>query len=307
MARFSMSTAERLKGIAMFVAVANAGSFTAAAERLNLSSSAVSKGIARLENRLGTRLFERTTRSLALTESGAAYYSVCTRVIGDLEEAETALAAQRAEPSGTLRIDLPTSYGRLHVMPQILAFVDQHPKLRAHISFTDRFVDLLEEGVDLTVRIGSVDVWPSALNHRCLGTERVIRCASPAYLAQHGTPHSIEDLAQHACVLYGKADGGISPWFFADGAGKTQSRQISGRIVVGNAEAMVSAVMADSGIAQFATWLIKEQLQNGELVEVLPDLATEGLTLYLAWPRSREMLPKVHGLVELLSSVLTVS
>lgn len=302
-----MSTTERLKGIAMFVAVANAGSFTGAAERLNLSNSAVSKGIARLEERLGTRLFERTTRSLALTEAGTTYYSVCTRVLGDLEDAETELAAQRAEPSGNLRIDLPTSYGRLHVMPLILAFVEHYPNLRAHISFTDRFVDLLEERIDLSVRLGGPDAWPGALNHRGLGTERVIFCASPAYLAQRGRPRSIEDLAEHACVLYGKADGSSSPWFFADGAGKTLSRPIAGRIVVGNAEALVSAVMAGSGIAQFATWLIKEQLHNGELVEILPDFATQGLTLYLAWPRSRETLPKVHGLVEQLSAVLSIN
>ncbi|MEB0041305.1 LysR family transcriptional regulator [Pseudomonas sp. MH10] len=301
-----MSTTERLKGIAMFVGVANAGSFTAAAERLNLSNSAVSKGIARLEGRLGTRLFERTTRRLALTEAGASYYSVCTRVLADLEEAETELDAQRAEPSGNLRIDLPTSYGRLHVMPLILAFVEGYPNLRAHLSFTDRFVDLLEERIDLSVRIGGADAWPAALNHCCLGTERVTRCASPAYLEKRGRPQTIEDLAEHACVLYGKADGSSSPWFFADGAGKTQSRPIPGRIVVGNAEALVSAVMAGSGIAQFATWLVKEQLRNGELVEVLPDLATDGLPLYLAWPRSRETLPKVHRLIERLSAALTI-
>ncbi|WP_397451810.1 LysR substrate-binding domain-containing protein [Pseudomonas sp. NA-150] len=299
-----MSPTDRLKGIATFVSVANAGSFTAAAERLYLSNSAVSKSVARLENRLGMRLFERTTRSLALTEAGATYYGVCTRILEDLEDAETVLAAQRAEPSGTLRIDLPTSYGRLQVLPLILAFAAQHPKLRPNVSFTDRFVDLLEEGIDLAVRIGGQDIWPAAVGHRCLGQECLVFCAAPDYLARHGTPTTTEALADHASVLYGKADGSVSPWLFAEGV--EQSPPGATRMVLGNGEAQMAAVCAGYGIAQLATWLIKEQLQRGELVVILPHLATQGLTLYLAWPRSRESLPKVHTLVAQLSAVLTV-
>ncbi|MGV8920031.1 MAG: LysR family transcriptional regulator [Pseudomonas sp.] len=299
-----MSPTDRLKGLATFVAVANAGSFTAAAERLNLTNSAVSKSVARLEGRLGMRLFERTTRSLALTEAGATYYGVCTRILEDLEQAETVLAAQRAEPSGNLRIDLPTSYGRLQVLPVILAFAAEYPKLRPNVSFTDRFVDLLEEGIDLAVRIGGQDIWPAAVGHRCLGAERLVFCAAPDYLARQGIPTTTEELADHACVLYGKADGSVSPWLFSQDV--EQVLPGASRMVIGNGEAMVAAVSAGCGIAQLATWLINEQLQRGELVEVLPHLATKGLTLYLAWPRSREALPKVHALVEQLSAALTL-
>lgn len=299
-----MISADRLKGISTFVAVANAGSFTAAAERLNLTNSAVSKSVARLEGRLGMRLFERTTRSLALTEEGTAYYTVCTRILTELADAETALAAQRSEPVGHLRVDLPASFGRIHVLPLILEFAEQHPKLRPHVSFTDRFVDLIEEGIDVAVRIGGPAAWPSTLGHRYLGTERVIFCAAPLYLHRHGTPQNVDELADHACILYGRDHGSASPWVIVDATGQTQLRLMEGRIVVGNGEAQVAAVVAGSGVAQLATWLIKDQLQRGELVEILPHLATEGLDLHLAWPRNRETLPKVHQLVERLSAAL---
>lgn len=299
-----MISADRLKGISTFVAVANAGSFTAAAERLSLTNSAVSKSIARLEARLGMRLFERTTRSLALSEEGAAYYAVCTRILNELEDAETALASQRSEPAGHLRVDLPASFGRIHVLPLILAFADEHPKLRPHVSFTDRFVDLIEEGIDIAVRIGGPAAWPITLGHRYLGTERLIFCAAPLYLHRHGTPQTFDELAEHACILYGNASGSSSPWVIIDATGQTELRTVPGRIVVGNGEAQVAAVVAGSGVAQLATWLIKDQLQRGELVEILPHLATEGLDLHLAWPRKREALPKVHQMVERLCAVL---
>ncbi|WP_122846574.1 LysR family transcriptional regulator [Pseudomonas viridiflava] len=301
-----MLSTDRLKGIETFVAVANAGSFTAAAERLSLTNSAVSKSVARLESRLGMRLFERTTRSLALTEEGATYHAVCTRMLAELEEAETALAAQCSEPAGQLRIDLPATFGRLHVLPQILAFAESHPKLRPHVTFTDRFVDILEEGIDLAVRIGGPAIWPAGLAHRCLGTERVIFCAAPAYLQRHGMPRTFEDLVDHACILFGRGDGTVSPWLFVDAQGEPETRAVEARIVVGNGEAQVAAVTSACGIAQLATWLIKDQLQRGELVEILPHLATDGLSLHLAWPRSRESLPKVQGLVALLSGALRV-
>lgn len=299
-------SSDRLKGIATFVAVAGAGSFTAAAERLNLTNSAVSKSVARLEARLGMRLFERTTRSLSLTEEGKAYHGVCLRILADLEDAETALAAQRAEPAGQLRIDLPATFGRLHVLPLILDFADHYPKVRPRVTFTDRFVDILEEGIDLAVRIGGSQVWPAGLAHRSLGAERLVFCASPRYLARHGEPRSFGDLAGHACISYGRADGRVSPWLFTDEHGQVETRLVEPRLVIGNGEGQIAAVTRGAGIAQLATWLIKDKLESGELVQILPDLTTQGLTLHLAWPRSREALPKVHALVELLSQNLRV-
>ncbi|RYH35315.1 MAG: LysR family transcriptional regulator, partial [Alcaligenaceae bacterium] len=169
-----MNSSERLKGIDVFVAVVTAGSFTAAAERLNLTASAVGKSIARLEARLGTRLFERTTRKLELTDAGTAFHRVCVRVLEDIEAAERVLAADGIELSGRLRVDLPTTFGRRKVMGLLMAFATEHPALESHISFTDRFVDVVDEGIDLAVRIGGVDAWPANLGHRFLGKERLI-------------------------------------------------------------------------------------------------------------------------------------
>lgn len=301
-----MVPSERLKGIETFVATADAGSFTAAAEQLHLTSSAVSKSVARLEERLGTRLFERTTRRLALTDAGAAFYRTCVRVLADLGEAEAVLAAQRSEPVGRLRLDMPATFGRLRVWPLVLRIMQQHPHLHPHVSFTDRFVDLLDEGIDVGVRIGGPDHWPAAIGHRYLGSERLIFCASPDYLARNGAPASPAELSQHDAVLYGKADGTSSPWLIAHDARTVERRTMEGRIIVGNAEAQVAAVKAGYGIAQLATWLVCDETARGELVQVLPALATDGLPLNLVWPVGRQLLPKVGVVLERLTAELQI-
>lgn len=296
---------ERLKDIDFFVNVANAGSFTAAAERMNLTSSAVSKGIARLEKRLQIRLFERTTRRLALSDSGAAYYRTCLRVLGDIEEAELALHDELKEPCGKVRIDLPASFGRLHALPAVLAFAAEHPKLEPHITLSDRFVDLVEDGIDIVVRIGGPQTWAAGVEHRYLGSQRMVFCASPAYLARHGTPSTERELQVHGCVLYACTDGTTPALHFATGRqGSTQLKAVSGRLAIGDGEGQVIAVMAGHGIAQLPTWLVQRQLDEGSLVQVLPACTTEGLPIHLAWRRNRRHLPKVSALVDALTARL---
>ncbi|MES2533936.1 MAG: LysR family transcriptional regulator [Pseudomonadota bacterium] len=301
-----MVPSDRLKGIEAFVSTADAGSFTAAAERLNLTNSAVGKAVARLEARLATRLFDRTTRRLALTDAGAAFYRVCVRVLGELEAAEQVLAAEQLTPAGRLRIDLPATFGRLKVMPLLLAFTRQYPAVQPHVSFTDRFVDVVEEGIDVAVRIGGDDGWPANLGHRLLGVDHLIFCASPGYLAQRGTPSSVEELGGHDAVTYGRADGSASPWLIARGAGAVERLPVQGRIVLGNAEAQVAAVLAGHGIAQLATWLVDDALRDGSLVQILPDWATDGLPLHLVWQRNRQLLPKVDALLSFLGDGLSI-
>ncbi|MDY7579271.1 LysR family transcriptional regulator [Herbaspirillum sp. RTI4] len=303
-----MYSSERLKGIDVFVCVADLGSFTAAAEHMNLTSSAISKGIARLESRLQTRLFQRTTRRLSLTDAGTTFYRTCTAVLADLEEAESSMNAENAEPRGRVRIDLPASYGRLHALPVILRFVEDHALLMPHISFSDRFIDPVAEGIDIVVRIGGSDAWPRTLGHRHLGNERLIFCASPAYLKKHGEPLSEDDLEQHSCVVYGRGDGMVNPWHFSGAAqGDTERRVFPGRIAVGDGEGQVIAITAGHGIAQLPMWLVKRGLEDGSLVEVLPHLATEGLPMNLVWLNSRQALPKVRILLEELGRCLTPS
>ncbi|WP_454694341.1 LysR family transcriptional regulator [Achromobacter aegrifaciens] len=301
-----MIPSERLKGIEAFVTTADAGSFTAAADRLNLTASAVGKSVARLEARLRTRLFERSTRRLALTDAGSAYYRTCVRVLAELQEAEAVLAAQRQEPVGRLRVDLPATFGRRVALPLLLQFARRHPQLRPYMSFTDRFVDLAEEGIDVAVRIGGPQQWAPGLGHRYLGSERVIFCASPQYLARRGTPLTADDLAQHDAVAYGRADGEPPAWRIAQGAGPASLRPIDGVMALDSAEAQVDAVAAGFGIAQLATWLAADALRDGRVVEVLPQLATEGLPLYLVWPLSKQLLPKVDAVVEMLGESLSI-
>ncbi|RQU98804.1 LysR family transcriptional regulator [Burkholderia cenocepacia] len=297
---------ERLKGIIPFVCAADAGGFTAAAERLNLTSSAVSKSVARLERRLGVVLFERTTRSLTLTDEGRAFHETCTRILTELAEAEAVLAAQKREPIGTVRVALPASFGRLCVVPVLLRFSTQYPDVRPHLLFADRFVDLVEEGVDLAVRIGGPPDLPSSLRRRVLCRERLIFCAAPAYLEKNGTPQTIDDLQEHACVVYGRPDGTQSPWSYALADGQVGQCVVRPRIVAGDAEAQLAFVRAGLGIAQLATWLVRDDLKAGHLVSVLDETATDGLPLSLLWPVARQLTPKVHVLVQMLEAHLHI-
>ncbi|CAB3931760.1 LysR family transcriptional regulator [Achromobacter insolitus] len=301
-----MIPSERLKGIEAFVCVADAGSFTAAADRLSLTASAVGKSVARLEARLRTRLFERSTRRLALTDAGRAYYRTCVRVLAELQDAEAVLAAERQEPAGRLRVDLPATFGRRVALPLLLQFAQRHPQLRPQVSFTDRFVDLADEGIDVAVRIGGPQRWAPGLGHRYLGSERVVFCASPQYLARRGVPQTADDLMRHDAVAYGRADGEPASWRIFQGAGPVSLRPIEGVMVLDSAEAQVDAVAAGLGIAQLATWLAADALRDGRVVEILPQLATEGLPLYLLWPLSKQLLPKVDAVLEMLGESLRI-
>ena len=300
-----MYSSERLKGIDVFVTVAETGSFASAALRLNLTASAVSKGIARLEQRLGQRLFARTTRRLALTEAGVKFYRTCSGVLADLEESELALASERHEPHGRVRIDLPASYGRLHVLPLILSFLKEYPLLQPHISFSDRFIDPVHESIDIVVRIGGPDAWHPGLGHRFIGAQRMVFCAAASYLREHGTPMDEAALERHHCIAYGYTDGQVGAWYFGGRqSGDQERRVIHPRIAVGDGEGEVAATLAGHGIAQLPTWLVQTHLDEGRLVEVLPELATDGLPMNLVWLKTREALPKVSILLKYLGEHL---
>ncbi|MGR3885408.1 LysR substrate-binding domain-containing protein [Pseudomonas sp. 1152_12] len=299
-----MFSSERLKGIDVFVCVAECGSFAAAAEKMNLTASAISKSIARLEKRLGARLFQRTTRTLALTDAGTVFLRTCAAVLVDLEEAERSLQAESTEPRGRVRIDLPGSFGRTQVLPSLLPWMKAHPLLVPHITFSDGLIDPFQAGVDIVVRIGNADEWPPTIARRVLTRERHIFCASPAYLARHGTPLSECDLEQHQGIAYGWVDGRINPWRYTGEQGVTLHRQFAPQLVVGNGDALVMAALAGYGIVQLPSWLIEQQLQAGTLVEVLSHLAIEGFEINLGWVRSRQTQPKVRMVLEVLAAGL---
>ncbi|WP_051971452.1 LysR substrate-binding domain-containing protein [Massilia sp. 9096] len=299
-----MQSSERLKGVDVFVAVAKAGSFTRAAERLNLTGSAVGKAIARLESRLQVRLFERTTRTLALTDAGTRYLAACSQVLGDLEAAEQALRFDADLPSGRLRIDLPATFGRRIVLPLLLPFFQRYPRVQPVLSFTDRFVDIDDEGIDVAVRIGTPQAWPASLGQRFLGQERKIFCAAPAYLAARGVPDSVEALDAHAAIAYARGDGAVSPWLLQRGNAVIERRIHDAQVVAGNAEAQLELALAGLGIAQLPTWLVDGDLGAGRLLQILPAHATPGLPIHVVWPKAKQTVARVTQLVDALGDAL---
>ncbi|WP_416413611.1 LysR family transcriptional regulator [Pantoea sp. App145] len=294
---------QRLKDIVPFVASVESGSFTAAAERLHLTGSAISKSVTRLEMRLGSRLLERTTRSLKLTDAGSAYYQTCIRIMEELAEAEAVLAAQRSIPSGRLRLAVPNTYGRLAVMPQLLPFCLQHQELELSLSFSDRFVDLFEEGIDVAVRIGDTPDLPASLGCRQMGRERMVFCAAPDYLARIGRPTDVTGLMQHRAIMYERVDGSTKPWLLQAEDGHLQWRNVPHRMALGDVDAQVQAVCAGLGVGQMPSWLVREQLARGELEIILPEHQPDGLALTLVWPRRKQLLPKVDALLSALSQL----
>ena len=294
---------QRLKDIVPFVACVEYGSFTAAAEHLHVTGSAISKSITRLEARLGSQLLERTTRSLQLTDAGNAYYQTCLRVLEDLAEAEAVLAAQRTIPAGRLRLAVPNTYGRLCVVPHLVPFCQQHPDLILSMSFTDRFTDLFDEGVDVAVRIGGTTDLPSSLGYRLLAREQMLFCATPAYLDQYGRPQTVAELLQHSAILYERSDGSTKPWLLTTEDGHPDWRTIPHRLALGDVDAMVQAVCGGLGVTQVPSWLIQTQLASGQLEVLLPQYQPQGLQLMLVWPRRKQLLPKVDALLMALSDL----
>lgn len=293
----------RLKDILPFVASVECGSFTAAAQRLHVTGSAISKSVSRLETRLGSKLLERTTRSLSLTDAGSAYYQTCLRILEDLAEAEAVLAAQRTIPSGRLKLAVPTTYGRLNVMPLLVPFCQQHPELAISLSLSDRFVDLFEEGVDVAVRIGGAPDLPASLGWRNMGREQMQFCASPAYLARSGRPQSEAELLKHPAILYERVDGSTKPWLFITEDGQPHWREMPYRLALGDVDAQLQAVLAGLGVAQMPSWLIQRAVEAGDLEILLPHLQPDGLTLSVVWPRRKQFLPKVDALLSALNEL----
>lgn len=293
----------RLKDILPFVASVECGSFIAAAQRLHVTGSAISKSVSRLETRLGSKLLERTTRSLSLTDAGSAYYQTCLRILEDLAEAEAVLAAQRTIPSGRLKLAVPTTYGRLNVMPLLVPFCQQHPELAISLSLSDRFVDLFEEGVDVAVRIGGTPDLPASLGWRNMGREQMQFCASPAYLARSGRPQSEAELLKHPAILYERVDGSTKPWLFITEDGQPHWREMPYRLALGDVDAQLQAVLAGLGVAQMPSWLIQRAVEAGDLEILLPHLQPDGLTLSVVWPRRKQFLPKVDALLSALNEL----
>jgi len=289
---------DRLTGIDTFVQTVDAGSFALAAERLGLTRSAVGKTIARLEQRLGTRLFQRTTRQQNLTEDGQAYYERCVRALAELDAAEAAFDSGRREPVGRLRVSAPLLFGRQCVAPVLAALAHRHPRLQVEMSFSDRVVDLVEEGFDLAVRIGPLRD-SATLAARRLGSQAMGICAAPAYLAERGTPRTIADFAAHAAIVYG-LNGSSAQWRIRDTDGALREPVIASRLRFDDVQAIADAAIAGHGLAWLPCWLIAPRLRSGELTLVTSSQNTVASEVHAVWPQSRYLPNKTRMAIDAL-------
>ncbi|XAH24476.1 LysR family transcriptional regulator [Xylophilus sp. GW821-FHT01B05] len=289
----------RFDGLSEFVETARTGSFTAAGLVLNLTASAVGKSVSRLEARVGTKLLHRTTRRLTLTNDGEAYLQTCLAVLGELDGAEKSLATGRASPVGKVRIDLPAAFGRRHVMPILTDLALVHSGLNFSVMFSERTINVVDEGVDLAVRIGTLDD-DSDLVARQIGVQRLVICASPSYIERHGRPQDAAELATRACII-GWRRTARPTWLLKNADGRSQKQEVNVRHEFSDGDAMVDAVLAGCGLCQLPTWLIAGHLQTGRLVSVLDPFAGAEMPIHAVWPRSRYVHPKLRVVVDALA------
>lgn len=286
---------DRLNDILAFVRAVQSKSFTRAGERLGISRSAVGKSVTRLERHLGVRLLHRTTRAISLTQEGAAYFEYCMRALQELEEGSLAAATWRGTaPSGVLRMDLPVAFGRRHVLPLISAYVRKWPDICVHATFSDRFSDVVAEGIDLCIRVGGEE--DNRLVSRALAANPFVVCGSPTYLAHHAPPTTPAMLAAHQCLTFVNG-GGPLEWRFRDGA-RTWSLAVSGRLQLGNAESLRDAAVAGLGLVQLDTYIVADDLAAGRLVPVLSQFAAQGPSIRAVYPNRRYLAPKVRLFID---------
>ena len=289
---------DRLNGIDVFVSAVEAGSFSLAAARLHITRSAVAKTIARLEQRLGTRLFHRTTRTQSLSQDGQVYYERCVRVLAELAAAEAELDSGKSEPAGLVRISVPVMFGRYCVAPGLLALTQQHPRLQMEMSFSDRVTDLVNDGYDLAVRIGPLPD-SATLTARLIGVQNMSICASPGYLAQHGRPKVVADLYQHAGIVYSRA-GNPVPWKVEDEGGRVQDVVVNARLRLDDLQAITDAAVAGLGLAWLPCWLVGHYLQRGQLEMVFNATRVASADIYAVWPATRYLPAKTRRVIDTL-------
>jgi DNA-binding transcriptional LysR family regulator len=286
---------DRLETMRVFVVVADRGSFAEAGRRLELDPVQVTRAVASLEERLGQRLFHRTTRHIRLTEAGARYLDDCRRILRELDDAESALV-EGAEPRGLVQLTAPVMFGRLHIQPLVLAYLEAHPEVRARVLFTDQIVGLVEEEVDVALRIDEMP--DSALICQPVGQVRRILCASPAYLRHRGLPQSLDDLREHSLIATSAVTVTREWVFYADG--KPRSMRIDPRLVVNSNEAAVDAALAGFGLARLLSYQVAAPLREGRLETVLAELEPPPLPVQIVYDDARRRTPRVRSLVDFL-------
>jgi LysR family transcriptional regulator for bpeEF and oprC len=289
---------DNLSGILAFVRAAEARSFTKAARQLGMSPSGVSKAISRLEDQFKVRLLHRTSRSVSMTPEGTAFYERCRQIVAGLEDAEQVLSQAREMPRGVLRVTLPLSVGRLYLARVIPAFVERYPELAVEASFTDRLVDLIEEGYDLAVRMGKPP--DSRVIARPLTTGTLTTCAAPSYLKRHGTPRKPEDLVNHNCIRFVvPGTGRAQDWKFQRD-GQRFGISVSGNLTLDHAEALVEAALAGTALIQISSYVTTPAIRSGKLKTVLTGFQVDSPAIWVMYPQNRHLTPRVRAFVDFL-------
>jgi DNA-binding transcriptional LysR family regulator len=285
-----------LRTLAIFVKVAERLSFVRAAADLGITQSGVSNAISRLEDQIGTPLLTRTTRRVSLTEHGAAYFERCRQALAELEEAELVLKNAQLKPSGNLRIDMPVSFGRLKVVPLLGAFQARYPDIGLRVTFNDRYIDHIEESVDVSIRFGNLQ--DSSLIARRLGGAQLSVVGAPRYFAKFGQPKKPEDLAGHNCLAFIFRDTRLArEWRFARAGGES-ALPVQGTMSLSDGASVCDAARAGYGLAQLQDFFIDALIARGQLVAVLEKFKPAAQPIWLVYPRARHLSPKVRAFVD---------
>lgn len=282
---------DKLAAMEVFIRVVEAGSFVKAAERLGISTTAASRHLGELEAALGTRLLQRTTRRLHLTDAGRVYYQRCQQILADLQEADASVSSDSHQPRGVLRISAPVSFGLKHLTALLPAYLAAYPEVTLDVDMSDRQVDLVEEGFDLALRIAAR--LPDTLVARRVATIHVVTCAAPDYLARHGAPREPEELPQHRCLIYTHSpEPGV--WHY----GADRQVKVAGCLRSNNGDLLRAAALAGEGIINEPSFLLGEDLAAGRLVPLLRQYPLEQLALYAVYPSRRHLSAKVRSFVD---------
>ena len=289
---------DRFELMSVFVAVVEGGSLSAAARRRNSSLATVSRQLATLEEHVGARLIERTTRQMNPTESGRTFFERCKRILGDVEEAETALSSVRSVPSGVLTVSAPILFGDRYLAPLLAEFLRHFPKTSVELSLLDRYVNLVEEVVDVALRIGALT--DSSLVARRLGAFRRVVCAAPDYLHRRGEPRSPSDLSGHDCILF-TALVDATNWHFAGPDGREVIVRVGGRLTANNADAALHAALGGAGLVLAPSWQVRDHVRAGRLKAILRAYELPEIPIHVLYPQARLLSAKVRAFVDFLT------
>ena len=294
---------ENLRGCAAFIYAVEQRSYAAAARIMGVSPSAISKSVSRLEDRLGVRLLNRTTRSIGVTEEGAVFYARFKRVLDDISDVKDTMKRSVGAPKGKLKISVPHVFGQHMLLPLLPEFAKLHPEIELDVEFDDQVVDLVASGVDVAIRTG--DLADTRLVARKIGDQHFVVCGNPSYLNVHGVPESPEYLHQHACIQFKyPSSGRLAPWSFRD---PYANCSVSRTFTFNSTDAGLWAALHGMGLAHLPSYVVKTRIQSGELRPVLSEFMRPFGSLWLVWPSNRQLSPKVRAFADYLIRTLNMA